>query len=111
MTKKLVATYGIFRAYRNEPTSIEFVLSEFIDNSIASYSCNNSKSSFDGLTIRIDIIESNSNGMYSQKIIITDNAYGMSEGGLCEAMQPGETAGKTTTSINQYGVGMKLAIF
>jgi DNA topoisomerase VI subunit B len=94
--------------FKNEITSIEYVLSEFIDNSLASYENGQEKCDFNGLEISIKIEQLEE---MKQIITITDNALGMSQEQLADAIQPYNQKDNGGTQINQYGVGMKLAIF
>lgn len=107
--KQLVATYGMIVNYANEKTILWLALSEFIDNSISSWQGkDNVDSSVDGLKISIIFDDTDSE---NRKVIITDNANGMDSDELVNAMQPSDTKGKKDTHYNQFGVGMKLAIF
>lgn len=108
MSKKIIATYEMITGYKNYPTNFGLAISEFIDNSIGSYQNNNVSNTIDGLMITIKFDNTNLN---NKKIIITDNANGMSPDEMENAMQPNDRKGKKDTQYNQYGVGMKLGIF
>lgn len=107
MSKKLVATYGMIKNYKNEVSNKWLALSEFIDNSISSWK-GNSKDNAIGLEISIEFDGTNKD---NKKLIIEDNANAMDKNTLEEAMQPSDTRGKSDKKYNQYGVGMKLGIF
>lgn len=109
MKKELIATYNSLKAFYNQPSTIWLTIAEFIDNSISSWQGkNNYDSSLEGLIIEIfyDISDEKNN-----KLIIIDNARGMSENELVEAMQPFNPEGKSSSDYNQYGVGMKFGCF
>ncbi len=107
--KQLVATYGMISNYKNEKTNLWLALAEFIDNSISSWQGkDNLEKSVDGLKISITFDERDET---NRKVIITDNANGMDSDELVNSMQPSDTIGKKDTHYNQFGVGMKLAIF
>lgn len=108
-SKKLVATYAMMKAYKSHPTNKWLTLSEFIDNSISSWrGKGNTTKSLVGLEIKITFDSTDENNL---KLIISDNANGMNEDEILEAMQPSDRRGKKDTHYNQYGVGMKLGIF
>lgn len=107
--KQLVATYGMISNYKNEKTNLWLALAEFIDNSISSWQGkDNLEKSVDGLKISLTFDERDET---NRKVIITDNANGMNSDELVNSMQPSDTTGKKDTHYNQFGVGMKLAIF
>lgn len=105
---KIIATYEMIRGYRNRATNTWLAISEFIDNSIASYTKNERNNSVNGLEVNIIFDYRNHN---NRKLIIRDNANGMNASTLEQAMQPNYRQGKSDTQYNQYGVGMKLGIF
>ena len=108
MSRKIIATYEMIKGYKNYPTNTCLALSEFIDNSIGSFQQNNPNNPIDGLIVTILFDNRNSK---NKKIIISDNANGMSAEKMEEAMQPNDRRGKSDVQYNQYGVGMKLGIF
>ena len=113
MSKEIVATYEMIRGYKNRPTNEWLAISEFIDNSISSYvgdKENRGKPSRSINGCRINI-EFNNEDEDNVKIIISDNARGMSSSELEDAMQPSNRDGNSSNQYNQYGVGMKLGIF
>lgn len=105
------ATFASLLNYKNEKSSHIHSLSEFIDNSIASWlkekSIDQENENVDGLQIDITIEPSGD----TQTIQIRDNAGGMDDTELKNAIQPNNTKGKSDLQINQYGVGLKLATF
>lgn len=108
-SKKLVATYAMIKAYKNQPSNKWLALSEFIDNSISSWQGkDNPEKSLEGLEIKIIFDTRDDNNL---RLIISDNANGMSEDEIVNAMQPSDRRNKKDTHYNQYGVGMKLGIF
>ncbi len=108
MIMKIIATYEMIRGYRNRATNYWLAISEFIDNSIASYIKKDRNNSVSGLEVNITFdYRKHSN----RKLIIRDNANGMDGYDLEQAMQPNSRHGKSDTQYNQYGVGMKLGIF
>lgn len=108
MSKEIIATYEMLRQYRYTPSNYWLAISEFIDNSIGNYQNNNTNNDIDGLIINIRF---DWRDRENRKIIIIDNAKGMSASRLEEAMQPCDRTNKSDTQYNQYGVGMKLGIF
>lgn len=108
-SKKLVATYSMIKGYKYQPSNKWLALSEFIDNSISSWQGKeNYEKSLVGLEIKITFDYRDENNL---KLIISDNANGMTEDEILNAMQPADRKGKKDTHYNQYGVGMKLGIF
>lgn len=108
-SKKLVATYAMIKSYKNQPSNKWLTLSEFIDNSISSWQGKGDiKKSLAGLEIEIVFDSRDENNL---KLTVSDNANGMSEDEILNAMQPSDREGKEDTHYNQYGVGMKLGIF
>lgn len=108
MSKKLVATYEMIRGYKHEPTNYWLAIGEFIDNSISDYQNKDESHPIEGLKINI-VFDFEDKKNY--KILISDNANGMSRNEMEDAMQPSDRKGKKDTDYNQYGVGMKLGIF
>lgn len=106
--RSLVATIGMIQSYKDTRTNYVLALSEFIDNSIGSYTQNNENNPIFGLNIDIDVNFVNSNKMI---LTITDNANGMNGFELEKAMQPCDRENKKDTNFNQYGIGMKLGVF
>lgn len=107
--KTLSCTYAMLKSYESARTNKWLALSEFIDNSISSWIGNDSNNDVDGLEISIIFDGSIRN---NRKLFIFDNAKGMDEKILEEAMQPSDKAGeKSDKKLNQYGIGMKLGIF
>lgn len=108
MSKEIIATYEMIKGYKNYPSNYILTISEFIDNSIGSYQDNNPENDINGLEITIEF---NTVNQKNKRIIISDNAKGMSADELENAMQPNDRRNKNDTQYNQYGVGMKLGIF
>lgn len=107
------ATWENFEAYSSQKSSLLHAVSEFVDNSIASY-LKTHHNKIEGLNVLIVINTSFSDtdqNAYNQTLKIFDNAGGMDENELYHAMIPNYRKGKTDTQLNQYGVGMKLASF
>ena len=107
------ATWENFEAYSSQKSSLLHAVSEFVDNSIASY-LKTHQNKIEGLHVLIVINTSFSDtdqNAYNQTLKIFDNAGGMDENELYHAMLPNYRKGKTDTQLNQYGVGMKLASF
>lgn len=107
MSRKIVATYGMIKNYKNETSNKWLALSEFIDNSISSWEGNNKDNAI-GLEITIEFDGTNKD---NRKLTIKDNANAMDKNTLESAMQPSDIKGKSDKKYNQYGVGMKLGIF
>lgn len=108
MSKKLVATYEMIRGYKHKPSNYCLAIGEFIDNSISNYQKKDDTNPIDGLKVHIIF---NFEDKKNSRILISDNANGMSAIDMEEAMQPSDRKGKKDTDYNQYGVGMKLGIF
>lgn len=118
MEYKHTLTYGILWKYKEDSkTSLELCLSEFIDNSIASYEITPERvnNPMDRLVVTItyhirkNVGQSNPVGKY---YTILDNANGMNMSTLESAMiQYKNSEAKKQTSMNQYGIGMKFGIF
>ncbi|MGL4951894.1 MAG: ATP-binding protein, partial [Mycoplasma sp.] len=108
MSKELKATYEMIIGYKNRPTNHWLAIGEFIDNSISSYQNKNTSNPVNGLIIDIEI---DSSDLKNRKVIITDNANGMTAKGMEDATQPNDRKDKSDSDINQYGVGMKLGSF
>ena len=102
-----------YEAFSSQKSSLIHAVSEFIDNSISSYlKTNNNR--INGLHILILIKTSYSDtepNAYNQSIKIFDNAGGMDEDELYHTMIPADREGKSDNSLNQYGLGMKIASF
>lgn len=110
--EKQYLKYITLHNYKSERLDISFCLSEFIDNSISSYDITYwQKNKFDKPLI-IDIRFNSKENTYT----ITDNAGGMTHDELKHAMKIEKNFiandNKTdNTKKNQYGIGMKSAIF
>ena len=98
----------------NDPkTSMPLCISEFIDNSIASWLEQKEKGINEKLIVNIDIY-TNSHKQLSENTIyvISDNAAGIKHEDLQFAMRKYDGYGiKSNKGIHQYGVGMKKGIF
>ncbi|MGL4952061.1 MAG: ATP-binding protein [Mycoplasma sp.] len=108
MSKELKATYEMIIGYKNRPTNHWLAIGEFIDNSISSYQNKDTSNPVEGLVIDIEVDSSDLN---NKKVIVTDNAKGMTAAGMEDATQPNDRKNKSDSDINQYGVGMKLGAF
>lgn len=108
-----ILTYNHLLRHSDDVSSRGLALSEFIDNSIASHLENSPNKEEIGNIEKcsIDIIADESDPL-NIKITIKDNAAGMTESELFRAAQEYHNSSeKNSNHINQYGVGMKLAIF
>lgn len=108
MKKNIVANYQMIKHYYYHPSNMWLALSEFLDNSISSWSGKENQNPIDGLKIDIIFDETTKN---NNKIIIKDNAKGMKEEELLNAMQPNNSLNKESHHYNQYGIGMKFGCF
>lgn len=96
---------GAYVILKNLPGSLVGIFSEFIDNSIASYSKNKDLlEKIHGAQFRLKIeIEK-----LEDEITITDNAAGISEIDFQRALQPANKP-EDTKGLNEFGMGMKYA--
>jgi light-regulated signal transduction histidine kinase (bacteriophytochrome) len=92
---------------RGEKSTFIHAFSEYIDNSVSSYQTKH-KNSVDGLKITIDIVTDEND---EQFFTVVDNAGGMDDETLYQAIIPNNKKGKSDTKLNQHGIGMKLASF
>ncbi len=104
---EIKANIEMFRDYQSRPLNHWIALSEYIDNSISSYKKNN-HNSVNGLVIDIIFDYTDEN---NHKLIILDNSSGMDSFELECSIQPHDIKGKSDTTYNQHGVGMKAATF
>lgn len=104
---EIKANIEMFRDYQSRPLNHWIALSEYIDNSISSYKKNN-LNSVNGLIIDITFDYTDEN---NHKLIILDNSSGMDSFELECSIQPHDIKGKSDTTYNQHGVGMKAATF
>lgn len=97
----------MYKIWRSQPYSFDGALSEYIDNSIQAYisSSNDTQKKIGKLEITINIIAKEDEGQYSYEV--KDNATGIEEDRLQEALKPGE--GKQKEELNEFGVGLKVA--
>ncbi|MBD5445942.1 MAG: hypothetical protein HDR31_01340 [Mycoplasma sp.] len=112
MSKKLFATYGIYKSYRNTPSNKWLALSEFIDNSISSWN-SYSKDNYENINVEgleISIIFDGTDEK-NKKLYVRDNANAMNKNYLEDVLKLSDTKGKNDKQYNQHGVGMKLGIF
>lgn len=102
-------TYGTLWQYENDHNlNLGVCISEMIDNSISSFIQNRKYLQNDELHIEVITQES----FDSKKIIVIDDAYGMSKDELENCIKLNKNIElKTKTGMNQYGVGLKSAIF
>lgn len=107
LSKTQELTYSFLWKYKDDDLSLAICLSEFIDNSISS--CENTY--WDkGIKHDLEIsITFNSDGD-NKEYIIEDNAGGMDTDELDNAMKVNKI-NNSSTEKNQYGIGMKSAIF
>jgi hypothetical protein len=96
---------GAYSILKNLPGSLVGIFSEFIDNSIASYSKNKELlEEVHGKNFRLRIeIEK-----FEDEITITDNAAGINEKDFQRALQPANKP-EDTKGLNEFGMGMKYA--
>ncbi|ATZ18981.1 hypothetical protein ESOMN_v1c05990 [Williamsoniiplasma somnilux] len=100
MKKQMQTPYASLLAKKNDPSKPYYMISELIDNSIASWDDNKMKQS-----LKIEILIDNVN----KKIELVDNAFGMSEDELANSIKLNlETPGN---KLNMFGVGMKNCAF
>lgn len=111
-------TYGILWKYKEDSkTSLELCLSEFIDNSIASFYTDQARVNdpLDILKVTITCHLKKNVGQANfadRHYTILDNANGMVMQTLQDAMiQYKNSDTKDQKSMNQYGIGMKFGIF
>jgi DNA-directed RNA polymerase beta subunit len=96
----------IYSIFQNMNYKLETAISEFVDNSIASFREN--KEYFDNNEIEKTIILFFDNTM--NKIIIFDNAYGISNNDFPRVLRLAELP-KDTSGLNEYGMGLKASSF
>ena len=109
MSKEIKFTYQQFKQLEKFPSNIKLAISEFIDNSISSFQNKNINNTVKGLHIKIKFDWRDEN---NKKIIIIDNANGMSTSVMEESMQPGGNPNeKSDNGLNQFGLGMKQGAF
>lgn len=88
-------------------SSIELCLSEFIDNSISSFMEDEERSKQEELFITINFWKNPNNSYYE----IIDNANGIIPNNIRTCMERFPHQYENKNSLNQYGVGMKFAMF
>lgn len=86
------------------------MLSELIDNSISSWIDDGKNISIDGLVVDIDI-DLSSEVPEKQKIMVTDNAYGMNEIELENALTLGFKTENKSSGLSIFGMGLKQSAF
>jgi len=102
----LIIRVESYLQFSNQKMEHVFALSEFIDNSIASYKTIHENT--DGLKIKF-IIDNRDDA--NQKLIIIDNAAGMNEEELGDGIQSYKKVDESGSNLNQFGIGMKQASF
>lgn len=96
---------GAYSILKNLPGSLVGIFSEFIDNSIASYSKNRDiLEEIHGKDFRLKIVIEK----FDDEIVITDNAAGINENDFQRALQPANKP-EDTQGLNEFGMGMKYA--
>ena len=99
----------IVRSYKRLSYSAWHALAEFIDNSLQSYRANKPRldkayaESQDSLTVRITYGRAGGG-----RLLIHDNAMGMTKTELTNALRIGKPP-KVTTGLSEFGLGMKTA--
>lgn len=112
---ELILGYEILESYKRLPYKAWFAFAEFIDNSTQSY--RNNKKKLDDwyqadskmLTVQISYAN-NSKKKQDGFITIVDNAFGMNESDLQNAMILGKKP-KIANERSKYGLGLKTAAF
>lgn len=91
------------------------MISEFIDNSLSSWAEKTNQNhlpfttiNYKGCVVEINQIYTSST---ASELIIVDNSNGMTIENLVEAMIKGNKRGNKSTTLNRYGLGMKIAAF
>lgn len=111
VSNKQDLTYSFLWKYKDDDLSLAICLSEFIDNSISS--CE--KTYWDkGIKHDLEISITFNYDSDEKEYIIEDNAGGMDVNELDNAMRVNkysDSIGSSNTDKNQYGIGMKSAIF
>jgi hypothetical protein len=96
---------GAYSILKNLPGSLVGIFSEFIDNSIASYSKNKEiLEKIHGKDFKLKIVIEK----FDDEIVITDNAAGINEKDFQRALQPANKP-EDTQGLNEFGMGMKYA--
>lgn len=95
---------SIYNTLKNHSYSLGGALSEYIDNSLQSFIDNEKELKTKKLKITITIDDKDIN---DRKIIIEDNAGGISHKNLDRAMKPAYKPEKQ--NLNEFGIGMKAA--
>ena len=109
MSREIKFTYQQYKILEKFPSNIKLALSEFIDNSISSFQNKDINNHVNGLNIKITFDWRDEK---NRKIIIVDNANGMSPSVMEESMQPGGNPNeKSDNGLNQFGLGMKQGAF
>lgn len=86
------------------------MLCELIDNSISSWIDDGKKETTEGLVIEIDV-DFSSEVPEKQKILVTDNAFGMNELELENALTLGFKTGNKSSGLSIFGMGLKQSAF
>lgn len=112
-TEQQVKNFDDLYRYSKERTDLVFCISEFIDNSIASFS--EPKYSYrwrenkEKLEITIEY-HYQDNKIQNSFYLIKDNANGMTKECLMNALKTGKN-NPVHNKLNQYGIGLKLGMF
>ena len=99
----------IIRSYKRLSYTPWHAIAEFVDNSVQSYL--NHKEKLEPLyakskqRLRVRITYTQTNG---GRLVITDNAMGMSQGEMREALHIGRTP-EVTSGLSEFGMGLKTA--
>ncbi len=102
---------NMYSRFSDLPNTVPHVLAEFIDNALQSYYDNKSTLFANNadfkLIVKIDIEWNEDNR--ASKIVISDNAAGISEQKYESAFMPAKTP-EDNTGLNEYGMGLKTAV-
>lgn len=110
------ATMRNLTHFKSEDYSVPLMLSEFIDNSIASWEGSKKNEDISGLEIKITLTKfsqqlNNGNIIDKYSVEIRDNAGGMNESNMRNSAELYDAGEKGDNDLNQHGIGMKSACF
>lgn len=108
-TKKIQGLFKLLEAIKSLKGKTFLMISELIDNSISSWLDDGLNKNVNGLIIQIDADFTSFNSA-EHKIIVTDNAYGMDEKELEEALMIAFIKPKPS-GLGVFGMGLKQAAF
>lgn len=108
--KKIKGLVKLLDTISNMKGKTYLMICELIDNSLSSWLDDGKNSSVNGLNIKIDVDFSSSHERQN-KIIVTDNAYGMNEKELENALILGFKSKNKKSGLAVFGMGLKQAAF